>query len=219
MMKKRGGNGGDDWDTWEPEPAETFQPMQAPISGAGSAPSPRTPPPVRPLDAEYRNGERGQGTSTASPSAAQGATGDGRRSVRDVMTPNPETVAPMTDAPTAARMMRDLNVGVLPVLADGRLAGIVTDRDIAVGFSTREMEPAMVKVGDLMTDAPATVKPDDSVAEAARMMAERQVRRLPVIEGARLVGIVSLGDLATEGAQRAAGTALHEISEPARPDR
>jgi CBS domain-containing protein/heme-degrading monooxygenase HmoA len=147
------------------------------------------------------------------------SAGAGRRSVREVMTPNPETVEQMTDAVTAARMMRDLDVGVLPVMADGRLAGIVTDRDIALGVSRQLMEPSRVRIGDLMTDMPSTVKPDDSVETAARLMAERQVRRLPVVDGTRLVGIVSLGDLATEGAQRAAGAALHEISEPAQPDR
>lgn len=158
----------------------------------------------------------GRGTPSGGGQREEGAS---RRSVRDVMTAKPETVEQSTDATAAARLMRDLDVGVLPVMADGHLAGIVTDRDIAVGVSRQEMEPSRVRVGDLMTDMPATVKPDDSVEVAARLMAERQVRRLPVVEGTRLVGIVSLGDLATEGAQRAAGAALHEISEPAQPDR
>jgi CBS domain-containing protein len=207
VMKKRGGNGDDDWDTWEPEPSGTFHPSEAPLTATAGTASPRTPPPgVRPMDAESRNGGRGE----------QGVS---RRSVRDVMTANPETVEQSTDAVAAARLMRDLNVGVLPVMADGHLAGIVTDRDIAIGVSRQQMDPGRVRVGDLMTDMPATVKPDDGVEVAARVMAERQIRRLPVIEGTRLVGIVSLGDLATEGAQRAAGAALHEISEPAQPDR
>lgn len=254
LMKKRGGNGDEDWETWEPEPAGTFQPSQAPLTATAAPASPGTvPPAVRPMDAEARNGgEHAHGGSTTahhtgaqpaafqtgaqSSMAAAGAVprsatpeaiargggppaGAGRRSVREVMTPNPETVEQMTDAASAARLMRDLDVGVLPVMADGHLAGIVTDRDIALGVSRRSTDPSRVRVADLMTDAPSTVTPDDSVDVAARLMAERQVRRLPVVDGTRLVGIVSLGDLATEGAQRAAGAALHEISEPAQPDR
>ena len=70
-----------------------------------------------------------------------------------------------------------------------------------------------------MTTLPTTVRPDASVEEASRLMADHQVRRLPVVDGIRLVGILSLGDLAAEGAQAAAGDALREISEPASPER
>lgn len=264
VLKKRSSNGNDEWDTWEPEPSDSFQPAEAPLTATAGSASPRTPPPaVRPLETESRNGgehTHGPGSTahhtgsqpasfqsgahgsmaaagavpqSATPGAPTGGAssaaapvsggledaGGRGRSIREVMTPNPETVEPTTDAATAARMMRDLDVGVLPVMADGRLAGIVTDRDIALGVSRQPAEPARVRVSDLMTDTPATVTPNDSVAAAARMMAERQIRRLPVVEGTRLVGIVSIGDLATEGAQRAAGAALHEISEPAQPDR
>ncbi|MGD9892689.1 MAG: CBS domain-containing protein [Dehalococcoidia bacterium] len=199
LMKKRGGNGRNEWDTWEPEPSDTFQPAETPSFDAG-VPA----PPVRPLDAQQHNGERASA---------------GGRLVRDVMTANPETVSPSTDAQTAARIMRDRNVGSLPVIAEGRLAGIVTDRDLTLGVSRQDMDPARIKVGDLMSEVPATVTPDDTVDAAAQKMAERKVRRLPVVDGARLIGIVALGDLAIEGAQHAAGTALHEISEPAKPTR
>jgi len=248
FLKRRGANTEDEWDTWEPEPATTFQPPEV-IAG--------TMPPERPLAAEVRNGGResrgtpdvvrqrgepagpvlgtvpggtatgtagygtGAGTSSAARSAtathAAGATGG--RTVRDFMTRDPETVAPGTDAATAARMMRDLNVGVLPVLADGNLAGIVTDRDLALGVSRQDAEPARVRVQAVMTEAPSTVRPEDSIEHAARVMAEHQIRRLPVVEGTRLVGILSLGDLAADGAERPAGAALHDISEPASPDR
>jgi CBS domain-containing protein/heme-degrading monooxygenase HmoA len=266
LLKRRGSNGDDEWDTWEPAPSGMFHPDQAPVTATADSGSPRMPPPsVRPLEGEARNGGEGEhgrrhrptgetmgarpaamqagaqssiaatgtlareamppaagGSTAAGATAASGQTARGgrqQRRVRDVMTPNPETVEQTTDAATAARMMRDLNVGVLPVLADGRLAGIVTDRDLALGVSAKGMEAARVRIGDLMTDMPAMIGPDDSVEHAAHVMGDRQVRRLPVVEGTKLVGIVSLGDLSTEGAQAEAGAALNEISEPARPDR
>jgi CBS domain-containing protein/heme-degrading monooxygenase HmoA len=159
------------------------------------------------------------GQSRETPSAGGAETARRGRTVREFMTPNPESVNHTDDVVSAARMMRDLDIGVLPVMADGRLAGIVTDRDIAIAFADRETDPASVKVMDVMTDMPVTVSPDASIEEAARAMAERQIRRLPVVDGVRLVGIVSLGDLAADGAQRAAAGALEHISEPAEPDR
>ena len=153
---------------------------------------------------------------TAAQPGRQGARG-GRR-VRDLMTPNPETVETNTDAATAAERMRSLDVGVLPVMADGRLAGIITDRDIALGVSVRQRPPSEIRVGELMTEVPVTITPDASVDEAVELMASNKIRRLPVIEGARLVGMLSLGDLAAEGAERPAAGALKEISEPASPE-
>lgn len=139
--------------------------------------------------------------------------------VHDVMTANPETVAHDDDLATAAAKMRDLNVGVLPVMADGALAGIITDRDLALGMAEGSKEAGKSRVRDLMTDTPVTIHPSMSAEEAARLMAEHQVRRLPVVDGTKLVGIVSLGDLATDGPANAAESALHDISEPAQPQR
>jgi CBS domain-containing protein/heme-degrading monooxygenase HmoA len=153
------------------------------------------------------------------PTTRAGQTAQRGRTVREAMTPGPETVEQTTDVVSAARLMRDIDVGVIPVMAEGHLAGIVTDRDIALAFADRETGPATVKVMDVMTDMPVTVSPDMSVEEAARLMAEHQVRRLPVVEGTRLVGILSLGDLAAEGGQKPAAAALEQISEPAQPDR
>ena len=257
FLKRRGQNGDDEWDTWEPEPASTFQPTQAPVTATAAAASPMTPPPaVRPLDAESRNGgqqERASSTqgssttaaarpamsevhaparastpsapraasapsSTGSATRSEGRSGQRPRTVRDLMTANPETVDVSTDVVAAARLMHTLDVGVLPVMADGRLAGMVTDRDIALGVAQRGTDPASVSTGDVMTEAPTTISADASVDDAARLMSERQIRRLPVVEdGTRLVGIIALGDLAAEGAQKAAGGALEDISEPASP--
>lgn len=137
--------------------------------------------------------------------------------VRDFMTANPTTVDVAEDASIAAMKMRDLNVGALPVLADGRLAGIVTDRDLALGVASRKTKPSTVAVGDVMTEAPASVSPDTSIEDAAKLMADRKIRRLPVTEGAKLVGMLALGDIAVDGEEHAAAKALVEISEPASP--
>lgn len=221
FLKQRGSKNGDlDWDTWEPEPASTYQPDTAPATATAASASPQTPPVVRPMDAETRNG--GTRPVEHRPPAGQAQAGQGRRAqagdrVRDLMTPDPETVEASTDVATAARLMRKLDVGVLPVLAQGQLAGIVTDRDLAIGTVERSGKPSEMRVGDLMTDAPRTISPDATIEDAARLMAQLQVRRLPVVDGHRLVGILSLGDLAADGAEAPAATALEEISEPATP--
>jgi CBS domain-containing protein/heme-degrading monooxygenase HmoA len=215
LLKQRGGKTGDlDWDTWEPEPAATYQPETAPAAATAAPPTPQTPPSVRPLASSTRDGGTHPGDQRPSPGRAQAG---GR--VRDVMTTDPETVEAGSDVATAARLMRQLNVGVLPVMAQGQLAGIITDRDLALGLSDRSGKPSEVRVGDLMTDAPRTIAPDASIEEAARLMAELQVRRLPVVDGHRLVGILSLGDLAADGAEVPAASALEQISEPGTPQR
>jgi CBS domain-containing protein/heme-degrading monooxygenase HmoA len=207
MLKQRSGKTGDlDWDTWEPEPASAHHPEVTPATAAAPPASSQTQPlPVRPLPGDTRQGD---GMSPPAQRAAR---------VRDVMTPDPETVEVGTDVATVARLMRQLNVGVVPVMAQGQLAGIITDRDLALGMADRAVKPSEVRVGDLMTDAPRMISPDAGVDEAARIMAEYQVRRLPVVDGHRLVGILSLGDLATEGAEAPAAAALEQISEPATP--
>jgi len=222
FLKQRGGTNGDlDWDTWEPEPAGTYQPDTAPATRTTTAVTP-APPAVKPLEAETRNGgARPHATSAGTPPVAATATharhARQQQRVRDLMTPDPETVEAGTDVATAARLMRQLAVGVLPVMAQGQLAGIVTDRDLALGMSDRGGRPSETRVGDLMTDIPRTISPDATVEEAARMMADHQVRRLPVVDGVRLVGILALGDLAADGAEASAAAALEEISEPAMP--
>lgn len=135
------------------------------------------------------------GAATAPPSPAAGQR---RRLVRDVMTPNPETIAYDADAATAAQRMRDLNVGSLPVVADGTLAGIITDRDLALP-PDEGRAPTEIRVQELMSELPVTVPPDVPLEEAAGLMADRQIGRLLVVEGTRLVGIISEGDLGAGG--------------------
>lgn len=189
-------------------------------------PLPGTSPPsgVRPVVAGNAHAPEPGGTPSAARAGGQQtvARTEGRRPnllVRDLMTANPATVNHDDDAATAAQKMRDLNVGSLPVLADGKLAGMITDRDITVGLADGTRAPGQVKVHDLMTEVPLTISPHISAQEAAETMASRQIRRLPVVEGTRLVGIIALGDLAADGAPNAAGDALEGISEPARPQR
>jgi len=133
--------------------------------------------------------------------------------IRDVMTPNPRTVSPDDSIQNAARIMRDEDTGAIPVVENGRTIGLVTDRDIvvrAVADGGRLDRP----VRDIATTNIVAVTPDMSTREANELMREHQVRRLPVVEGDRLVGMVSLGDLAVkESRESRSGETLERVSE------
>jgi CBS domain-containing protein len=132
--------------------------------------------------------------------------------IRDIMTPNPRTVSPDDSIESAARIMRDEDTGAVPVVQDGRPVGMLTDRDIVIravaeGGGTRA-------VRDVVTGRLISVSPDATTREATDLMSEHQIRRLPVVENERLVGIVSLGDLAVKEAKdRRVGDTLQSISE------
>ena len=134
--------------------------------------------------------------------------------VRDFMSPCVVSIAPEESAALAARLIARHNVGALPVCgADGALRGMVTDRDIVLRCVAAEENPARTRVADIMTRRCAAVSPDEDPRAAARLMAERQVRRLPVVEAGRVVGVVSLGDLArSQRYDWEAGRALSGIS-------
>ena len=133
--------------------------------------------------------------------------------IRDVMTLNPRTVTPNDSIQNAARIMRDEDTGAVPVVDNGRAIGMVTHRDIvvrAVADGSQLNRP----VSEIVTSALITATPDMSTRDAARLMSEHQIRRLPVVEGERLVGIVSLGDLAVKEAKDSrSGDTLQSISE------
>ena len=135
--------------------------------------------------------------------------------VRDLMNQSVVSITPAESASLAARLLSRHNLGSLPVCGeDGGLRGIVTDRDIVTRCVAAEEDPHKVQIKDIMSRNCAVVSPDDDAAEAARMMAVKQVRRLPVLEAGKVVGMVSLGDLAKCGAcEMEAGDALSEISE------
>jgi CBS domain-containing protein len=116
--------------------------------------------------------------------------------IRDVMTPAPVAVV-WTDTVTAAAMaMKEQGIGAVLVTSEGRLEGILTDRDIAVRVLAEGRDPAAVLAGDVCSSRLATVCLDDETVDADRLMRERAVRRIPVIDGQAPVGIVSIGDLA-----------------------
>jgi CBS domain-containing protein len=133
--------------------------------------------------------------------------------IRDVMTPNPRTVSPGDSIQSAARIMRDEDTGAIPVVENGRPVGLVTDRDIvvrAVADGAQLDRP----VRDIATTNIVAVSPDMSTREANELMREHQVRRLPVVDGDRLVGMVSLGDLAVkESKESRSGETLERVSE------
>lgn len=133
--------------------------------------------------------------------------------IREVMTPNPRCVAPGETIQNAARIMREEDTGAVPVVENGKVLGMVTDRDIvirAVADGAQMSKP----VRDIVTGDVICATPEMSTREASKLMSEHQIRRLPVVEGERLVGIVSLGDLAVkEGRDSRTGDTLESISE------
>ena len=135
--------------------------------------------------------------------------------VQELMNQKVITVEPSASAALAARLLSRYNVGALPVCTpDRKLRGIVTDRDIVLRCVAAEDDPAQTPVRDIMSRAPATLSPSQDVHAAALAMAAHQVRRLPVVENSRLVGILSLGDLAkSHRYDMEAAQALSEISE------
>lgn len=124
------------------------------------------------------------------------------------------TVLPGTPVTEAAMLMRDHDIGGIPLAEDEKLIGMVTDRDIVIRGVARGPDIADLSVEDVMTDDLYYCADDDDLERAAQMMAEHQVRRLPVLDSdKRLVGIVSLADLSLAD-EEAGGDALDEISEP-----
>jgi CBS domain-containing protein len=133
--------------------------------------------------------------------------------IREVMTPNPRCVAPGDPIQNAARIMRDEDTGAVPVVENGRILGMVTDRDIVIR-AVAEGAKLDGPVRGIVSPDVVCATPEMSTRDASKLMAEHQVRRLPVVENDRLVGIVSLGDLAVkEGRDSRTGDTLEDISE------
>jgi CBS domain-containing protein len=139
--------------------------------------------------------------------------------VRDVMTRDVETVAPHSTLVEAAARMKTLGVGVLPVCEGDQLVGMLTDRDITVRATAHGHDPVAERVRDVMTRDLVSCREDQDVAEAARLMQQKQLRRLVVLDQQqRLVGIVSLDDLAVRaGTEHLAGETLKRVAEPDAP--
>jgi len=134
---------------------------------------------------------------------------------RDIMSPDVTCVGERESLADAARKMAELNVGSLPICGeDDRLKGMITDRDLVVKALAKNRNPAEVTAGDLAEGKPVTIGADDDVNELLSTMATHRVRRLPVIDGHRLVGIVALADVARALPDRPVGDLLDALSEP-----
>lgn len=140
--------------------------------------------------------------------------------IREIMTPDAQCVGPDETLVDAASLMRQLDVGVLPVCAETKVVGMITDRDITVRAVADARDPGATKVREIMSPGSVSVFEDDDVDEAVRVMEEHQVRRAPVFNHEeRLVGIVSLGDIAVDASAALSGEALKRVSQPAEPVR
>jgi CBS domain-containing protein len=135
-------------------------------------------------------------------------------SIRDVMTSNPFTIDAEKPVAYAAKMMRDEDVGLAPIVEDDKLIGMLTDRDIAIRVVAEGRDPGQVKVRDVASKQVVTIDPQQDLDEALRIMAKHKVRRLPVVEeDGQLVGVVAQADIAREGDDEKTGKLVEEISE------
>src|SRR6266511_1489107 len=134
------------------------------------------------------------------------------KSIRDVMTPSQQTVESGSPAVEAARLMKQVDAGMIPVVEDGKLLGTVTDRDIVLRVIAEGKSPQATTVGEIASTEVVTVKPEQVLDEALELMAHHQIRRLPVVEEGRLVGIVAQADVAREGDERQVGETVEQIS-------
>jgi CBS domain-containing protein len=134
-------------------------------------------------------------------------------SVRDLMTSNPQTVEPDAPVAEAAKLMKQEDVGIVPVVEGDRLVGTLTDRDIAVRVVAEGKDPQSTKVSEIASSDLVTIDPQQDLDEALRLMAQHQVRRLPVVEeDGKLVGIVAQADVARQGKDERTGEVVEQIS-------
>lgn len=136
------------------------------------------------------------------------------KSIRDAMTSSPRNVEPSTPVVEAAQLMKSEDVGSLPVVEGGRLVGMVTDRDIVLRVVAQGNDAKTATVGEIASKDLVTIDPQQDLDEALRLMAQHQVRRLPVVEeDGRLVGILAQADVARQGADADTGHLVEEISD------
>jgi CBS domain-containing protein len=133
--------------------------------------------------------------------------------VADVMTPGVESTSSTETLRDAARAMREGDFGSMPVVDDGQLTGILTDRDIVVRAVAEGLDPA-ARVGDVASRDPVTVAPGEDLDDAMDLMARHRIRRLPVVEDGRLVGVVSQADVALGAKEAQTGAVVEQISQP-----
>jgi CBS domain-containing protein len=137
----------------------------------------------------------------------------GNRSVRELMTSDPSTIDANQSVSDAAKLMRDEDAGIAPVVDGERLVGVLTDRDIAIKIVAEGRDPQATNVREIASTDVVTIDPQQDLDEALRLMAQNQVRRLPVVEeDGRLVGIVAQADVAEHASDRQTGEVVEEIS-------
>ena len=136
------------------------------------------------------------------------------KSVQELMTSNPCSIDTDKSVAYAAKMMRDEDVGLAPIVEGNRLVGTLTDRDIAIRVVAEGKDPESTKVTEIASTDLVTVDPQQGLDEALRLMAKHQVRRLPVVEeGGRLVGVVAQADVAKSAGEKQTGELVGEISQ------
>ena len=158
---------------------------------------------LRTLDAGMRSMRNGKGAQLMG------------KSVKDAMTSALATATPSQSLTEAARMMKQEDVGSVPVVDGPRLVGVLTDRDIVVRAVAEGRDPQTMQVGEIASPDLVTVRPDDDLDDALRLMAQHQVRRLPVVEDGHLVGVLAQADVAHEAKEKQVGHVVEEISRPA----
>jgi len=141
------------------------------------------------------------------------------KSIRDAMTEDPRSIGASASVVEAARLMREEHIGSLPITEDEQLVGMITDRDITTRVVAEAADPKTTSVGDVYSQDLVSIEPDEDLEEALRLMARHQVRRLPVIENGRLVGIVAQADIALGENEKRTGELVEAISEPSEGER
>ncbi len=138
----------------------------------------------------------------------------------DCMTREPRTVEATQSINKAAEIMRDRDIGTVPVLSDNKLVGILTDRDIVVRGIASHMDLESHQVQEIMSADPQVASPDTGVEEVAKLMSDLKIRRLPIVEDGMLIGLVSLGDIAIShsGHNEMCAQILENVSAPTSPE-
>jgi CBS domain-containing protein len=141
------------------------------------------------------------------------------KNVRDAMTEDPRSIGASASVVEAARLMREEHIGSLPITADEQLVGMITDRDITTRVVAEAADPNVTSVGDVYSRDLISIEADKDLAEAVKLMARHQVRRLPVVEDGKLVGIVAQADIALSENEKKTGELVEAISEPSKGER
>ena len=141
------------------------------------------------------------------------------KSVRDAMTAEPRSIGASASVVEAARLMREEHIGSLPIIDNEQLVGMITDRDITTRVVAEAADPKLTSVGDVYSQDLISVEPESDLEEALLLMARHQVRRLPVVDNGKLVGIVAQADIALSENEKKTGELVEAISEPSEEER